>query len=161
MFSLAVAPAHTPALALSLQVDVRLARHAFNQFIQQSVINNLLRRRGYLASVRHVRLLTFQNFGAWRWAHFAARWLPLTDKADASRKSVQSPTYNVAALLDTPVATSTPARTPWEGGRERWGRVVQDGAELNKLNLSTRHALAAMTENLWKNDHIKETGCCV
>ena len=64
--------------ALRAQVDRRLARCCFAEFIHQAKQSNLVRRRGYLASVRHVRVLKLSVFAAWRcialapthWRHF-------------------------------------------------------------------------------------------
>ena len=69
--------------ALRLKIDLRLARVAFALFIKQIVMGNLLRRRGYLSSTRHVRLSKTRFFSAWRWAHFAGRWLPVSVSAHA------------------------------------------------------------------------------
>ena len=52
--------------ALRAQVDRRLARCCFAEFIHQAKQSNLVRRRGYLASVRHVRVLKLSVFAAWR-----------------------------------------------------------------------------------------------
>lgn len=94
---------HASLTSLRSKVDARLARFAFSQFIQQTVMDNLLRRRGYLASLRHTRFLTLHFFSAWRWIHFSARWMPPTKSSpskfmDSKVKLKQNP----IALLHVP-----------------------------------------------------------
>jgi len=116
--------------ALRAQVEKRLMRSCFTEFIHQAKQNNTVRRRGYLVSMRHLRLVMHSVFSAWRWAHFAGRWLP----------TAKPP------LLSDPDESLSKSRT------EVYGMQLQSSTS------STRHALMAMTQSIWQDDNAKETG---
>ena len=137
--------------SFSKKVDRRLLRIFFHRLMQQMVIRNLLRRRGYLSSRRHVRLLTLAFFSAWRWTHFTGRWLPMTQPSPSTHKS---PTKldlknSTLSLLQTPLTPQPRA--------DSHSKAVAYGVHLEKSTPSTRHAIMTMTEHTLKNDIGKET----
>jgi hypothetical protein len=137
--------------SFSKKVDRRLLRIFLQRLMQQMVMRNLLRRRGYLSSRRHVRLLTLAFFSAWRWTHFSGRWLPMTQPSPSTHKS---PTKldlkkSTLSLLQTPL-TPQPRADPHS-------KALAYGVHLEKSTPSTRHAIMTMTEHTLKNDMGKET----